>query len=231
VLSVERISRKTMRSFGRDRFPALPGEDPNPMHNDSSTADLMTHAKNGDPQAWDEIVDRFAPSVWSICRAYRLSYADAQDVGQNVWMYLVNHLDAVRDPAVLGSWLATTTRRECSRVQRALCKLPAGTQEPDDLPDQQEAAIEDGLLLAERNEVLREAVARLPRRQRQLIALLTADPPLPYTEISARLGVAVGSIGPSRSRCLDRLRSDPAIAELIKAWHPHAEGENSATSQ
>jgi RNA polymerase sigma factor (sigma-70 family) len=185
------------------------------MRDNSSTADLATRAKDGDSQAWDGLVERFAPLVWSICRAYQLSRADAEDVGQTVWMYLVNHLSTIRDPAVLGSWLATTTRRECSRVQRARCKLPADAQVLDDLPDAQNATIDHDLLLAERNAVLREAVARLPCRQRQLIALLTADPPVPYAEISARLGLAVGSIGPSRRRCLDRLRSDPAIAGLL----------------
>jgi len=188
------------------------------MRVNSSTADLANRAKNGDPQAWDGLVERFAPLVWSICRAYQLSRADADDVGQSVWMHLVDHLRTIRDPAALGSWLATTTRRECSRVQRTLCKLPADAQALEDLPDDQDATIEHDLLLAERNAARREAVARLPRSQRQLIALLTADPPVPYAEISARLGLAVGSIGPSRRRCLDRLRSDPAIAELIEAW-------------
>jgi RNA polymerase sigma factor (sigma-70 family) len=185
------------------------------MRDNSSTADLATRAKDGDSQAWDGLVDRFAPLVWSICRAYQLSRADAEDVGQTVWMQLVNHLSTIRDPAVLGSWLATTTRRECTRVLRARCKLPSDAQALDDLPDEQAATIEHDLLLAERNAVLREAVARLPCRERQLIALLTADPPVPYAEISARLGLAVGSIGPSCRRCLDRLRSDPAIAELL----------------
>jgi RNA polymerase sigma factor (sigma-70 family) len=194
------------------------------MRDNSSTADLATRAKDGDSQAWDGLVDRFAPLVWSICRAYQLSRADAEDVGQTVWMQLVNHLSTIRDPAVLGSWLATTTRRECTRVLRARCKLPSDAQALDDLPDEQAATIEHDLLLAERNAVLREAVARLPCRERQLIALLTADPPVPYAEISARLGLAVGSIGPSRRRCLDRLRSDPDIAGLLGEVQAEAGG-------
>jgi RNA polymerase sigma factor (sigma-70 family) len=187
------------------------------MRDNSSTADLATRAKDGDSQAWSGLVERFAPLVWSICRAYQLSRADAEDVGQTVWIQLVNHLSTIRDPAVLGSWLATTTRRECSRVQRARRKLPADARAPEDLPDEEAATIEHDLLLAERNAALREAVARLPCRDRQLIGLLTADPPVSYTEISARLGLAVGSIGPSRRRCLDRLRGDPAIAELLES--------------
>ena len=201
------------------------------MRDNSSTADLAIRAKNGDPQSWDELVNRFAPLVWSICRAYQLSRADAEDVGRNVWMHLFNHLSAIHDPAVLGSWLTAATRLECSRVQRPQCKLPADAQTPEDLPDEQDATIEHDLLLAERNVILREAVARLPRSQRQLIALLTADPPMPYTEISARLGLAVDSIRPSCRNCLDRLRSDPAIARLLGSasrtqpvlWQPQEE--------
>ena len=187
------------------------------MHDDSSTADLVTRAKNGDTQAWDALVERFAPLIWSICRKYRLGRADAEDVGQSVWLHLVNHLGTIRDPAVLGSWLATTTRRECGKVVHAACKLPVGGPPVEDMPAEQTVTAEDELLRAEREAVLREAVARLPLPCQRLLALLTADPPLPYTEISARLGIPVGSIGPSRRRCLDKLRRDPAIAHLIDA--------------
>jgi len=89
------------------------------MHNDLSAADLVTRARNGDKQAWDALVDRYAPLVWSICHRHRLSRADADDVGQSVWLQLVEHLGTVRDPAALPGWLATTTRRECGRVLRA----------------------------------------------------------------------------------------------------------------
>jgi RNA polymerase sigma factor (sigma-70 family) len=187
------------------------------MHDDSSTADLVTRARSGDTQAWDALVARFAPLIWSICRKYRLGRADAEDVGQSVWLQLVNHLGAIRDPAVLGSWLATTTRRECGRVVSAACKLPVGGPAVEDLPAEQTVTAEHELLLAERDAVLREAVARLPLLCQRLLALLTADPPLPYAEISGRLCIPVGSIGPSRRRCLDRLRRDPAIARLIDA--------------
>ena len=80
--------------------------------------DLVTRARNGDKQAWDELVERYAPLIWSICRQYRLGGADAQDVGQMVWLHLVDHLDDLRDPAALPGWLVTTTRRECLRVRR-----------------------------------------------------------------------------------------------------------------
>ena len=81
--------------------------------------DLVTCARKGDKQAWDALVERYSPLIWSICRRHRLRDADAEDVGRSVWSHLVDQLDNVRDPAALPGWLATTTRRECLRVLRA----------------------------------------------------------------------------------------------------------------
>ena len=81
--------------------------------------DLVTRARKGDSDAWDALVERYAPLIWSICRRYRLGSADADDVGQYVWLRLVGQLDEVRDPAALPGWLATATQRECGRVRRA----------------------------------------------------------------------------------------------------------------
>jgi RNA polymerase sigma factor (sigma-70 family) len=186
---------------------------------DPAVADLITRARNGDQRAWNALVDRYAPLVWSICRRNRLCAADAEDVGQVVWMRLVDQLDKVREPAALPGWLATTTRRECARVlrlnqgaQAARCALDAGL-----LPDEHGATTEQELLAAERHAALREALADLPASGQRLLAMLTADPPVPYAEISARLGIAVGSIGPTRARCLARLRRHPAVAALTDA--------------
>src|SRR5271167_5206619 len=87
------------------------------MHDDLTA--LVTGAGNGDQQAWDELVERYAPLIWSICRRYRLAAADAEDAAQTVWLKLVDQLDKIRDPAALPGWLATTTRRECGRIARA----------------------------------------------------------------------------------------------------------------
>jgi len=188
-----------------------------PMRDDPVVADLVTRARNGDQQAWDAMVERYAPLIWSICRRYRLSGADAEDVGQAVWLRLVDQLDSLRDPAALPGWLATTTRRECLRVQQTSSRLATFQQVLDDgnIPDEQAPVLDHELLVAERDAVLREALMRLSPSCRQLLALLIADPPVPYVEISARLHVSVGSIGPCRARCLDKLRRDPAIAALI----------------
>ena len=187
------------------------------MHDNPMVTDLVTRARNGDKQAWDALVERYAPLIWSICRHHRLADADAQDVGQVIWLHLVEHLDNLRDPAALPGWLVTTTRRECCRVLHTKSKLPTNGQVLEDMPDEQNQTAEHGVLVAERNAALREAVARLPPGCQRLLTLLIADPPVPYTEISARLGIAIGSIGPNRRRCLDKLRRDPAIASLINA--------------
>ena len=81
---------------------------------DHPVATLVMRARNGDQLAWDALVERYAPLIWSLCRRYRLSGADAADVGQNVWLQLVNQLGKIRDPAALPGWLATTTRRNAN---------------------------------------------------------------------------------------------------------------------
>ncbi len=181
--------------------------------------DLVTRARDGDRQAWGALVDRYAPLIWMICRRYGLDAADAEDVGQSVWLRLVDHLDQVRDPAALPGWLATTTRRECARVLRATRdRRDAGTlADGENVPDEHAVIAEDELLVAERHAALREAFAGLPPGGQRLMTLLLQDPPVAYAEISAQLGIPVGSIGPSRRRYLDKLRQHPAILALIDA--------------
>jgi len=187
------------------------------MRDDSPTADLVTRARRGDALAWDALVARFSPLIWSICRNYRLERADIEDVAQNVWLKLVDQLGRVRDPAALSGWLATTTRRECFRARQAADKCAPDGQAVDELPEENAVTAEDEVLLAERHAALREAFARLPMSNQRLLAMLASDPPVPYAQISTWLGIAIGSIGPNRRRCLDRLRNDPAIAALIDA--------------
>jgi len=177
---------------------------------------LVTRARNGDEHAWAALVERYAPLIWSICRKYRLGECDAADAGQNVWLHLVKQLDKIRDPAALPGWLATTTRRECERISRPAHVTHTTGYAPDvaNVPDDQVSAT-DQLLAAERHAALRRALAQLPPRCQQLLTLLTEDPAIPYAKISAELGIPVGSIGPTRRRCLDKLRRQPAIAELI----------------
>ena len=131
----------------------------------------------------------------------------------------MHQLGKIRDPAALPGWLTTTTRRKCQRVSNTAQVPHAARHEPDaeNLPDGQPETIERGRLAVERHAALREAFTHLSPRDQRLIALLIEDPPVPYAQISARLGIPVGSIGPNRRRCLDKLRHHPAIAKLISA--------------
>jgi RNA polymerase sigma factor (sigma-70 family) len=198
---------------------ASTAEQPRPERDDSVIRDLVSRARNGDKQAWDALVSRYAPLIWAICRRYALADADVEDAGQSVWLHLIDHLDRVREPGALPGWLATTTRRECIRILRAA----RGSHEAGSLPDaeiirdEQAVIADEELLAAERHAALREAFMSLPPFGQRLMALLIEDPPLPYAEVSARLGIPVGSIGPSRRRYLDKLRHHPALAALIAA--------------
>jgi RNA polymerase sigma factor (sigma-70 family) len=214
---VEEIKRDaTRREHASGGTGALTREDACPVRGDPVATDLVTRARDGDKQAWDALVERYAPLIWSICHRHRLSRADAEDVGQSVWLQLVDQLDKIRDPAALPGWLATTTRRACGKVLRGPRAARYGP-DVEDIPHGQARTAEQEVLTAERHAALREAYGDLPPFCQQPIAMLTADPPVPYAEISARLGMPVGSIGPSRGRCLDKLRRHPAIAALISA--------------
>lgn len=188
------------------------------MFDDSTVSDLVLRARSGDSTAWNALVERFAPLVWSICRRFGLSRLDAEDVGQSVWLRLVEHLSSIDEPAALPGWLATTTRRQCLTV--------VGRQQRDERTAQAEAealagraapTTDEVVLAAERAAVLREAFDQLSYRCQELLSLLAHDPPLTYAEIGARLNTAVGGLGPRRARCLAELRRCPALAALIEA--------------
>ena len=201
------------------------------MRDDPSVVALVTRAAGSDEGAWHELVDRYAPLVWSICVRYQLSGADIEDVGQTVWLGLVEQLSSekLREPAALPGWLATTTQRECLRVLRARGRYEVfGTDPAAGLPCDADAAvvdttaIEEEILLAERNALLRAALAALPESDQRLIALLLRDPPLSYAEIGDMLGMRPGSIGPTRQRCLRRLSRSPLLAGLSDLAPPEA---------
>ena len=185
------------------------------MLQDRTTAELVDAARSGDSAAWDELVDRYAGLVMGSCRRMRLTDADALDVSQTVWLRLVEQLPALREPAALPGWLVTTARHEALRLLRRPARSPL-LGEHDESVVATDDAVDADLLAAERRSALRQAFAALPPAWRQLIELLVTDPPLPYAEISRRLDIPVGSIGPTRARILDRLRRDPGLAALLR---------------
>jgi RNA polymerase sigma factor (sigma-70 family) len=185
------------------------------MRDDPTVVALVARAAGGDPGAWIEIVERYAPLVWSICARFQLSNQDTEDVGQNVWLLLVEQLGKLREPAALPGWLATTTHRECLRVVTSTQKSERlGTKLDEALQVVDKTAIEEEILVAERNAALLAAFAELPLFYQQLLSMLMAEPPYSYAEISAKLGIPVGSIGPQRARGLERLRRSAVLKAL-----------------
>jgi len=185
------------------------------MRDDPSVVALVHRASGGDHDAWNELVERYAPLVYTICTRYRLSNHDVEDVGQNVWLLLVEQLGKLREPAALPGWLATTTARECLRVVTAASRTERmGTGVDDSLQFVDDTVIDEEILMAERNALLRAAFADLPPRCQQLLSMLISDPPHSYAEIHTQLGIPVGSIGPQRARCLGKLRKSDAFIEL-----------------
>jgi RNA polymerase sigma factor (sigma-70 family) len=176
----------------------------------------VTAAAGGDTAAWQELVRRFSGLVWSITRAYRLSLADAADVSQTTWLRLAEHIGKINNPERVGAWLATTARRECLQS----LKMTARTVPTEDMtwfedktargnPTEGEALrAEAEREDAQRVLALRQAFGRLPQRCSELLRVLMATPPPSYADVASALDVPVGSIGPTRARCLQRLRQD-----------------------
>jgi RNA polymerase sigma factor (sigma-70 family) len=168
---------------------------------------LVQRVRDGDQQAWDALVDAYAGLVWGIARNHRLGQSDAADVSQTTWMRLVENVERIDDPRRVGAWLATTARRECLRVLRLSGRQVLVQDESDlDRGDPEEVPVDALLLRAEQAAAVRLAFDRLPERCQQLLRLLMVDTPPSYEELSAALAMPIGSIGPTRGRCLDKLR-------------------------
>jgi RNA polymerase sigma factor (sigma-70 family) len=187
-----------------------PGSAPQGHNGPDDVAHLLTRAADGDQQAWNRLVERFSPLLWSVCRSIGLGNADSADAFQLTWMRLLENLDSIHDPARLAGWLGTTCRREClSIIRRGKRTQPTG----DDLLLDRFAEPGDGadrpVLVAERDAALWRAFGRLDQRCRDILRILVVEPDggrASYELAAAALGMPVGSLGPNRGRCLARLR-------------------------
>jgi RNA polymerase sigma factor (sigma-70 family) len=179
-------------------------------------ADTLHAASEGDQQAWHAIVDRFERLVWSTVRAHRLSRADAADVSQTVWLRLVENLDRIRDPDRLGAWLVTTARRECLRLIRLRSREHA-TDSSDAFDELREDSVAQQVITRERDRVLLRALGAIDERCQMLLRLLSIPDGPSYEELGAALGMPIGAIGPTRARCLEKLRRRPELRGLEPA--------------
>lgn len=184
----------------------------------ATTRQLVAAAAAGDQEAWAALIDRYTSLLWSVARSFRLSESDAADVVQTTWLRLVEHLDRVDDPDRLPGWLATTVRHECLRlVRRATYESFAPIADvADDTP-----GLDAAVLKNERDAALWLAFSQLDGPCQQLLRVLMADPPPAYATVAAALNLPIGSIGPTRARCLSKLRQKPGISALsdgMSAW-------------
>lgn len=175
---------------------------------DSDVGVLFEKARDGDPAAWDALVDQFINLVWSVVRSFGLEQRDAEDVVQMTWLRLVENFESVKEPDRIGLWLSTTARREALRCinkkKRAVLVDPGASfgHIGDDAP-------EVGADVANRQlaESVLVALQQLEPGCQALLRLVLCDPPLSYEQISVALDVPIGTIGPRRQRCLKKLRA------------------------
>jgi len=173
--------------------------------------DFMTHgellrrAAAGERGAWDALVERFGQMVWSVARGFRLDDATAKDVTQTVWLRLIENIDSIKDPERLPGWLVTTCRREALRVTKARERdTPSdfSVDIEDPAPGLDEVLIDD-----EENRVVVAAFRTLDQVCSELLRLMTVEPALSYEEMSEITGRPIGSLGPTRARCLEKLKA------------------------
>ncbi len=175
---------------------------------DEEITSLVEAARAGDRHAWDALFNRYVSLLWSIALRHGLHESDAADVVQNTWLRLLENIDNVRDPARVGAWLATTAQREALRCVAQSRRLVLKNDDSAfDGPDRLLPPVDEELLAREQGQAAMAALAALPPAWRSLVELLTHDPPLSYEEIGADLGVPVGTIGPTRGRCVRRMRA------------------------
>jgi RNA polymerase sigma factor (sigma-70 family) len=193
-------------------------EDDRPTGDAADVGRLVRRAAAGDGEAWNALVSRFSGLIWTIGRSHGLGAADTAEVSQTTWMRLFEHLDSIQQPERVGAWLATTARREALRILRMRDRQ---VLVDDDLAFDGDGGVGDppgtGVLVKERDHLLHQAFARLPARAQVLLTMLSTAPAMSYREVSAALDMPIGSIGPTRARCLDALRHHAVSVGLSAA--------------
>jgi RNA polymerase sigma factor (sigma-70 family) len=170
-------------------------------------ASLVLKAREGDASAWEELVVRFGALIAATGRRYRLSTADAAELQQTTWLRLVENLHRIEQPASVGGWLATTARHESLAILRRSARYRGGSDEMlANMPDVYLPEPDARPIAEEREVVLGAAWERLNPRCQRLLSILVTDEAPGYKEVAQLLDMAIGSIGPTRQRCLQHLR-------------------------
>jgi RNA polymerase sigma factor (sigma-70 family) len=180
----------------------------------ATTAQLLAAAEHGDRAAWRELVARHTPTVWAVARSHRLDRADAADVVQNTWLALLENMNRIHNPARLAAWLGTTARRQALRMLAARRR-----ETPVDEPRSDGRAAEPADVAVLRdagNEALWQAFTQLSEQCQKVLRVLVHSPELSYEQVAAVVGIARGSVGPTRGRCLAELRRKAALAGLVR---------------
>lgn len=176
------------------------------MRNAEGLSTLVQRAAVGEDDAWISLVDRFENLLWSVARAHRLTTPDAADAVQTTWLRLLENLGRIEDPERLAGWLVTTARRECLRTLRRAGREVLDDQVTD-LVDERAPSLDAALLEHERDVALWNSFGQLPERCQRLLRILVAAESTAYAEVSVAMDMPVGAIGPTRLRCLGKLRA------------------------
>ena len=178
----------------------------------SAAAAAFTRWRDGDSEGLDDLVRLLSPVLWQVVRATGLDRDRAEDVVQTTWIALVDHADSITSPQGIAAWLCTSARREAWRAGRLANRERPVEDEilAHGLPDHESP--ERQVLLDDEAELLRDCLDRLPDRCQKLLRIVAAGPRPNYTDVASTLGMPVGSIGPTRGRCLDKLRQELTLA-------------------
>jgi RNA polymerase sigma factor (sigma-70 family) len=178
-----------------------------------SFTECVRRAREGDDMAWERLVFRLRRAAWKAIVAFDLQPQEQDDAFAATFMRLYEHLGSIREPEKLPGWVTTVARNETFALLRSRRRstelVHALAQSASEETSGQE--VDDGAL----HLAVRVALESLPELSQQLMRLVTADPPVPYAEISLRLGLPIGAIGPTRQRCLERMRRHPELVRYL----------------
>lgn len=179
------------------------------MQDNDELAERVRAAAAGDQAAWDWLVERFSRLVWGVIRGNGLNQTDAADAYQLTWLRLLDRIETIREPSRLGGWLSTTARNECLGIWRRSGRATPTDDEVLDRVSGTAPSADEPALVADRDATLWQAFSRLSARCQQVLRVLVADAedgPPEYAGAALALQMPVGSLGPTRRRCLDKLR-------------------------